>query len=164
MLIIIAAVSKNNVIGNAGRVPWHIKGELERFRKLTMGFPVIVGRKTYEGLPTKPLPGRTNVVVTRQAGLRCSGAVVKNSLIDAIEYCRGAEKVFIIGGQSVYEQAMKFADRLELTMIDGEYSGDAFFPPINPNEWVLTAAEEHAGFAFTTHERRHYPPPLVNLA
>jgi dihydrofolate reductase len=119
-----------------------------------MGYPVIMGRKTFETLPVKPLPGRVNVVVTGNKGLSYAGCVMRGSLSEAVDYCRGYDKIFVVGGQNIYEQAMKLADRIELTRIDREYDGDAFFPAIDPGKWKLEKKEENDGFSFESYVRK----------
>ncbi len=153
-IIIIAAISENNVIGKDGKIPWHIKEDLQRFKRLTLNHPVIMGRKTYESLPIKPLKDRINIVLTRDKSFNPPDVIVKNSLQDAIEYCKDYDKVFIIGGQSLFEEGLKFADTLELTRVDGNYDGDAFFPEINFDEWILKNRETKDGYSFLTYTRR----------
>ncbi len=152
-IIIIAAVSENNVIGKNGKIPWSIKEDLQHFKSLTLNYPVIMGRKTYESLPVKPLKGRLNIVLTKQKEFSPPGAVVKNSLEEAIEYCKNYDKVFIIGGQSLFEDGLKIADTLELTKIHGNYEGDTFFPKINFDEWTLKNREEGQGYSFLTYTK-----------
>lgn len=156
-IIIIVAVSENNVIGKDGKVPWDIKEDLQRFKRLTLNHPVIMGRKTYESLPVKPLKYRTNIVLTTQKKFNPLGVIVKNSLKDAIEFCENHDKVFIIGGQSVFEEGLKIADTLELTRVYGDYDGDAFFPEINFDEWVLKNKEDREGYSFFTYTRKWQP-------
>ena len=153
-IIIIAAVSENNAIGKDGKIPWQIKEDLQRFKRLTLNHPVIMGRKTYESLPVKPLKDRINIVLTRDTNFIPKGVVVKHSLKDALHYCKDYDKVFIIGGQSVFEEGLKVADTLELTRVRGKYEGDAFFPEINFNEWVLKNTENKEGYSFLTYARR----------
>jgi len=155
-IIMIAAVSKNNVIGKNNSIPWHIKEDLQRFRELTLNFPVIMGRKTFESLPIKPLPHRTNIVLSKQENLELQGVIVKQSLEEAIEYCRGFEKVFIIGGQNVFEQGMRYAVTLEITRVEKEVEGDAFFPEIKEKEWKLEKEEEKLGYCFQTYKKITY--------
>ncbi len=152
-IIIIAAVSENNVIGKDGKIPWHIKEDLQHFKILTLNHPVIMGRKTYESLPVKPLKDRVNIVLTKQKEFSPPDVVVKNSLEEAIEYCKNYDKVFIIGGQSLFDEGLKIADTLELTRIHGNYEGDTFFPKINFNEWILKNREEGEGYSFLTYVR-----------
>jgi dihydrofolate reductase len=153
-IIIIAAISENNVIGKDGKIPWHIKEDLQRFKRLTLNHPVIMGRKTYESLPVKPLKDRINIVLTRDKSFNPPDAIVKNSLQDAIEYCKSYDKVFIIGGQSLFEEGLKIADTLELTRVDGIYDGDAIFPKINFDEWVLKNKDDMKDYSFITYTRR----------
>lgn len=153
-IIIIVAASGNNVIGKDGKIPWHIKEDLQRFKRLTLNHPVIMGRKTYESLPVKPLKDRTNIVLTRDKNFDAVGVIVKHSLKDALEYCKNFDKVFLIGGQSVFEKGLKFADTLELTRVDGNYDGDVFFPEINFDEWTLENKEARDGYSFLTYKKR----------
>ena len=153
-IIIIVAASENNVIGKEEKIPWHLKEDLQRFKRLTLNHPVIMGRKTYESLPTKPLKDRVNIVLTRDKNFRPPNAVVKHSLQDAIEYCKSYSKIFIIGGQSVFEESLKIADTLELTRVHGNYEGDAFLPEINFGEWVLKNKEAGNGYSFITYVRK----------
>ena len=159
-LVLIAAVAKNGVIGKDNALPWHLPEDLKHFKQLTTGHAVIMGRKTWESLPERfrPLPGRTNIVVTRNAGYRATGATVVNSLDDAVKVGAGGTAVFIIGGAELYANALPFAQRLELTEIDAEFSGDAHFPPIDRAQWQelsrnpgLSAAG--LGYAFVTYGR-----------
>jgi len=140
-IIIIAAVSKNGVIGKDGNIPWKIKEDFQHFKKLTLGYPVIMGRKTWDSLPKKPLKDRLNIVLTRQEDFKPEGAVVKKSLEEAVDYCQNYGKIFIAGGQSAYEKALPIADRLELTKIQRDYEGDSYFPIVNWEDWVLEKEE-----------------------
>lgn len=153
-ITIIVAASENNVIGKDGKIPWYIKEDLQRFKRLTLNHPVIMGRKTYESLPVKPLKDRTNVVLTRDKNFNAGSVAVKHSLKDALEYCKNFDKVFLIGGQSVFEEGLKFADTLELTRVDGNYDGDAFLPEINFDEWKLENKEVRDGYSFLTYKKR----------
>jgi dihydrofolate reductase len=151
-IIIIAAIAKNNVIGKGNMIPWHIKEDFMRFKNLTMGCPIIMGRKTFESLPIKPLPGRQNIVVSRD--FSHTHTIVKPSIEDAISFCKDEPKVFIIGGASIYEQAMKYANMLELTFIDRYYEGDVFFPKVNFDEWSLVKKEDKGWYSFNTYVRK----------
>ncbi len=153
-IIVIVAVSENNVIGKNGKIPWHIEEDLQRFKKLTMNHPVIMGRKTFESLPVKPLKNRINIVLTRQKDFKPDSVIIKESLEDAINYCKDQEKIFIIGGQSVYEEGIKIADTLELTKVKGNYDGDAFFPQLESNQWSLVNRQDRNGYSFLTYKRR----------
>ena len=140
----IFARSANCVIGNNNALPWHLPEDLAHFKKLTLGCPVIMGRKTWESLPPKfrPLPGRTNVVITRQADWHAAGAQSASCLTDAMEICKAASDVWIIGGAQIYAQTEPFASRIEVTQIDKYFEGDAF-APILGSQWQQTLKEDH---------------------
>lgn len=129
-------MGKNRAIGNAGKIPWHLPADLAHFKSLTMGHPVIMGRKTYESIG-KPLLGRQNIVVTRQVGYLAEGCIMVTSLEDAVEIAQGDE-VFIIGGAEIYRQALPLADRVYLTVVDEEFTADAYFPELNEKDWRRT--------------------------
>ena len=148
-IVIIAAVAENGVIGRGGTMPWRLKSDMQHFRALTMGKPVVMGRKTYESLKIKPLPGRTTIVVTRDANFTARGVLVAPSLEAALQAARGdalrrsAHAVMIIGGAEIYAQAMPLAGRLEITQIHMQPEGDTFFPAIDPAIWREAAREPH---------------------
>ena len=131
MISIIVAIARNGVIGNGNALIWRIAEDLRRFKALTTGHPVIMGRKTYESIG-RPLPNRTNVVVTRRKDYRPEGCLVAGSLEQAVGLFDPSEEIFIIGGAQIYAQAMPMADRLYLTEIDSDYEGDTRFPPFGP--------------------------------
>ena len=154
MIILIAAVSDDGYIGKNGKLPWHIPEDLKRFKELTKGHPVIMGRKTWESLPIKPLPERTNYVITRQAGYVAEGAIVVNSLEEAIKKAgKESDRLFIIGGGSIYSQAMKLADVLEITEVHRKVEGDVKFPEIG-KEWKEVKREDFREYSFVTYVRR----------
>jgi dihydrofolate reductase len=130
-------------------MPWHIPEDLRYFKRLTMGGTVVMGRKTYESIG-KPLPGRTNVVITRQSDFHPAGTEIAHSLEEAVARYPDA---FIIGGAEIYRQALPLADRLYITRIKADYEGDTLFPDWNENDWTLTWSEDHDGFEFTLYER-----------
>lgn len=138
--IIIAAVSQNNVIGKNGSIPWHSREELQHFKRTTMGYPIIMGRKTFESIG-KPLKGRVNIVITRNPnfGNDIEGIEKFYNLKDAIDFCEthNYEKVFFIGGEKIYKIAVNIADILLITRMNFEIQGDTFFPGINPLQWQL---------------------------
>ena len=154
-IVIIAAVAANNVIGKNGKIPWHIPADFKHFKEITWGYPCIMGDRTYESLPIKPLPGRENIVLTLNRNYNPKGAKIFYSFKEALDYCKDKEKVFIIGGASVYRQALPIADRLELTKIHKEYDGDTFFPQINFDEWVEINRQDFEGFSFLTYVRKN---------
>lgn len=126
---LIAALSENRVIGKEGRIPWHLKDDFRRFKERTTGHPIIMGRKTYESIG-RPLPGRTNIVITRDTSRETPGCVVVGSLSEALAKAREieSEEVFVIGGGQIYTEALAEADRLYLTLVHAIMDGDAFFP------------------------------------
>ena len=153
-IIIIAAMSENRVIGKNNTLPWSFKEDMARFRELTKGCPCIMGRKTWESLPKRPLPGRLNVVISRSLSAEAAqGAIVLPSLPAAIEYCAGHEKVFICGGEAVYRQALSLADKIELTLIHRQYEGDAFFPEIDAACWSPINTVDFDTFSFITYTK-----------
>ena len=160
MRSIIVAVAENGVIGDQNRLLWHISEDLRRFKELTTGHPVIMGRKTFESIG-RPLPNRTNVVITRQEGLALAGCTVVHSLPEALALFAEEEEVFVIGGAQIYAEALPLADRLYLTRVGRAYEGDTCFPAWDPSEWELLEREEHAcgeaypwPFVFETYRRR----------
>jgi dihydrofolate reductase len=156
-IIIIAAMSENRVIGKDNALPWSLKQDMAHFRELTEGWPCIMGRKTWESLPKKPLPGRRNIVVSRSltAGA-ASGAIVFPSLRMAIRRCtRRYAKIFVCGGETIYRQALPFANKIELTVIHRKYEGDAFFPEIDDVLWIKTGSVDFDGFSFISYSRKH---------
>jgi len=153
-LIIIAAMAENRVIGMNNSLPWSLKADMERFKKLTLGWPCVMGRKTWESLPKRPLLGRPNIVISRSLS-EVPGMSVFPSLQDAISHCAGYEKVFICGGASVYKEALGLANKIELTVIRRQYEGDAFFPEIDQALWKITQTEDFDGFSFISYSKIH---------
>ncbi len=141
-LSVIAAVARNGVIGIDNTLPWHLPEDLKRFRELTMGHHIIMGRKTYESLG-RLLPGRTTVIVSRSKEYAVPGALVADSLSAALAMCGDDPEVFLIGGAQIYREGLHCADRLYLTEIDAEYQGDAHFPEIDRAVWREKARESH---------------------
>jgi len=145
-------MSENRVIGRNNAMPWSIKEDMARFAKLTKGCPCIMGRRTWESLPKKPLPGRLNIVVSRTMTGSPNFRLCP-SLSAAIDFCANYEKVFICGGEAVYRQALEFADKIELTVIHKQYEGDAFFPEIDSAVWSVTNTEDFDAFSFITYTK-----------
>jgi dihydrofolate reductase len=139
----VVAVSRNGVIGQAGGLPWHISSDLKRFKAITMGKPLIMGRKTWESLPKKPLPGRPNIVITRQKNYRAEGAIVVTDIPSALRAAGTVEEVCVIGGGEIFDMFLAQTDRIYLTEVDLEVDGDTFFPPLDPTQWTETAREIH---------------------
>lgn len=156
-LSIIVAVARNRVIGNNNTLPWHLPEDLKRFRALTTGHHIIMGRKTYESL-NRLLPGRTTVIVTRNPDYQVEGALIANTLQQAISLCGGDDEVFLIGGAELYRDGLKLAHKLYLTEIDADYTGDAFLPDYDLSCWKETLREPHVNaqglsFCYITYER-----------
>lgn len=157
-LSLIAAVAANGVIGSDNALPWRLPEDLKRFKALTLGHPVIMGRRTHESIG-RPLPGRRNIVISRNAAYRAEGCEVAASLGEAINACISAEdEIFVIGGAQIYAAAMQWAQRLYLTEILADFDGDARFPDFDREAWQETARERHRsasgiGFDFAIYER-----------
>lgn len=138
MITIIVAITKDFAIGNKGDLLFHISADLKRFKSLTMGHPIIMGRKTFESFPKGALPGRRNIVVTRNSSYKVEGIETASSLEEAIEMCKDNEQVFIIGGGEIYRHAIQLADSIDMTIIDTEMpDADTRFPKLNSSEWVI---------------------------
>ena len=165
-IFLIAAVAENGVIGFQGAIPWRLKSDLQRLKALTWGKPVVMGRKTFASIG-RPLPGRTNIVVTRDAGFRAPGAVVATSFADARAVAlgdalrRSASEIAVIGGAEIYAQWMECADRLEITEVHARPDGDTFFGAIDPAAWQEVArvrnpagSADNADFSYVTYRRR----------
>lgn len=157
---VIVAADRHNGIGFAGDMLWHISADLKRFKALTLGNAVVMGRKTWESLPRRPLPGRLNVVITRQPDYKAEGARVAASISEAIGIAAGVPEIFIIGGGEIYSQSMPLATRLYLTRIlDSAEQADTFFPAITDTEWTRVeeelhpAADHNPAFRFETYVR-----------
>ncbi len=159
IISLIAAVSENGVIGKGDGLPWHLPPDMQHFKQSTMGKPVVMGRKTFETLE-KPLPGRTNIIVTRQANYNQDGCVVVHSLEEAYQAAGDAEEVMIAGGAAIYKAALPVADRMYLTRIHETFEGDVFFPDFNWREWREVEREDYSDsdqpydYSFVTYERK----------
>jgi dihydrofolate reductase len=164
-ILLVAAVAENGVIGRGNALPWRLKSDMQHFRALTMGKPVVMGRKTYLSIG-RPLKDRTTIVVSRDRGFTAPGIVVAPSLDAALATARGdalrrnADAIVVAGGADIYAQAMPLATQLAITHVHKRIDGDAYFPAIDPNEWNECARSEHeavaedeAAFAFVTYER-----------
>jgi len=156
-IYLVAAVSLNGVIGANGKLPWHLPEDLKHFKKLTLGHPIIMGRRTWESLG-KPLPGRENVVISRTPGFEAPGASVATSVESAVALCSGEAVTFVIGGAEIYAAALPLADGLVLTEIDGIYEGDTQFPEWDRKAWRVSQKETHTSnegvrFSFVLYER-----------
>jgi len=155
---IIVAVAKNGVIGKAnGEMPWHVKEEFQHFKNTTLGYPVVMGRKTFETLG-KPLKGRQNIIVTRNLSYNINDpeVIVLHSLDEAIDYCqiKGEKQIFIIGGGEIYKQAISIADEMIISVMKFEAEGEVRFPEFNKNEWKVVSTEDHDQFKIFRYERK----------
>jgi dihydrofolate reductase len=152
-IIIIAAMSENRVIGRNNALPWSIREDMLHFKELTEGFPCIMGRKTWDSLPRRPLPRRPNIIISASMKKAPEGARVFPSLPEAIAFCAAYPRVFICGGASVYREALGYANKMELTVVRGRYGGDAFFPAVDPGVWEQTGAVEFGMGVFISYTR-----------
>ncbi len=139
---IIVAIASNNAIGKDNDLLWHISNDLKRFKRITQGHPVIMGKKTFESLPKAPLPNRTNIVITDVPGESFEGCTTVYSIEEALEYCNEQEESFIIGGGSIYRQFMPHANKLYITRVNRDFDADTFFPEVDNNEWKLIEQED----------------------
>ena len=157
-LALIAAVARNRVIGRGGELVWRESADQQHFRRVTLGCPVIMGRKTWDSLPARfrPLPGRRNIVVTRNAGWHGEGAERAASLAEALRLAQDAAKVFVIGGAELYALALPQADELVLTEIEAELDGDVFFPDWPRERFALAASEPHVSDSGIGYRFNHY--------
>jgi dihydrofolate reductase len=139
---LIVAMASNRVIGLNNKMPWHLSADLKKFKKITMGSPILMGRKTYESIG-KPLPGRTNIVISRNLDYQQDGCLVFNDIKTALEKaCESAEEIFIIGGSDLYKAMLPIANTIYLTLINQEFHGDTFFPEIELNDWSEVERED----------------------
>ena len=146
----VAAVARNGVIGNANQLPWRLPDDLRRFKALTLGKPVIMGRRTFDSIG-RPLPDRANVVISRDAQLRIAGCTLVDSLASALSLFPAAPEVMVIGGAQIYQQCLDRADVLHLTRVDADVEGDAVFPEVLPHQWHERVIEQHAADARHAH-------------
>ena len=156
---LIAAAAENNELGKDKDLVWHLPDDFRRFKQLTTGHHIIMGRKTFESFP-KPLPNRTHLIITRQKDYQPDGAIVVHSLEKALEIAKADPQPFVIGGGEIYKLSMEHADKIELTRVHGTFEADTFFPEIDPEEWKLISSEFHEkderhayAFTYLTYER-----------
>ena len=165
-VVLIVAMAENGVIGRDNTIPWRLKSDQQRFKQMTLGKPIVMGRKTFISL-RRPLPGRTNIVVTRDSNFHAAGAVVTTSLAHARDIALGdalrriVTEIAVIGGADIYAQCMPFADRLEVTEVHDNPQGDTFFTAIDPAIWLETgrtrhvaSADDSADFSYVSYRRR----------
>lgn len=160
MISIIVAIAENYAIGKNNDLLWHIPEDLKRFKRITSGHKIIMGKRTYESLPYHPLKNRTNIVISDIPGDRYEGCVMAYSIEEAMEHCLPDEECFIIGGGMVYRQFLPLADKLYITWVDKAFEADIYFPEIDPDTWEETEREEGDGegldftYSFVTYERK----------
>ena len=138
----VVAIAENNAIGKNNELLWSLPKDMKHFKEITSGHTIIMGRKTFDSMG-KPLPNRRNIVITRKKDLNIPGAEVVNSLDQALTLCNNEQEVYVIGGAEIYNEALPKTDRIYLTRVHKSFEADAFFPELNPEEWVETAREEH---------------------
>lgn len=160
IISLIVAVSRNGVIGKKNKLPWHLSSDLKRFKEITMGKPVIMGRKTFESIG-KPLPGRLNIILTCKKEFQDNEVKIAGSVEDALSLVDDHKEVMIIGGDSVYRQFLPIVSRIYLTLIEAEIEGDSFFPDINQDDWIEIFREQHSqddkndhSYTFLVYEKR----------
>ncbi|MBL6985557.1 MAG: dihydrofolate reductase [Methylobacter sp.] len=138
---LIVAMASNRAIGLNNQMPWHLSADLKKFKKITMGSPILMGRKTYESIG-RPLPGRTNIIISRNSSYSQPGCLVFNDIDQALASCAEVEEVFVIGGADFYQAMLPVADTLYLTLIHQEFPGDTFFPEIDDEQWIEVERED----------------------
>lgn len=160
MIIQIAAAAENNALGKDNKLVWHLPDDFKRFKQITTGHHIILGRKTFESFP-KPLPNRTHVIITRNKNYKAEGCIIVNSIEDALKIVPKNEDTFIIGGAEIYKQSLHLSDKIELTRVHTTCEADAFFPEIDAEEWKITNEEFHPkdekhnfDFTFLTYVKR----------
>jgi dihydrofolate reductase len=160
MITLIAAVAQNNALGKDNQLHWHLPDDFKRFKNITSGHYIIMGRKTFESFP-KPLPNRTHVIITLQKEYKPEGCIVVNSLEEAIQSCPKQEDIFIIGGGEIYKQSIAIADKIDITRVHNSFEADTFFPEIEIEKWQLIFEEFHSkderhdfDFTFQTYVRK----------
>ena len=163
VITLVVAVAENGVIGKDGALPWRIPEDLKRFKALTTGKPVIMGRKTWDSLPKRPLPGRRNIVVTRNASFHADGATVAHSFADALTLTQSESEIMVIGGAEIFAAALPLAQRIELTEVAASPAGDAFMPPLDRKAWREVARQEGVGYSFVTLERGSAPAGVTRI-
>ena len=156
-ITLVVAIAENGVIGRDGGLPWRLPTDLQRFKATTMGKPIVMGRKTWESFPRHPLPGRHNIVITRDVGYEAAGADVVLSLAEALALAGSGrpEQICIIGGGEIYAQALPMADRLDVTHVLTEVEGDTHFPPIDPKIWRIVSSDSYPAGEKDSHATRH---------
>ena len=143
IISLIAAMGKNRVIGNKGRLPWHMPADLKYYKEKTKGKPIIMGRKTFDSMDNKALPNRVNIIMTHEKDYKAEEAIVVHSADEALKAAGNVPEVMVIGGSYIFKEFLPRANRLYLTIIDGDFKGDTFFPEYDITQWKETSYEEH---------------------
>ncbi len=160
IISLIAAMSRNRVIGKGNKLPWKLSADLRHFKEITSGRPVIMGRKTFESIG-RLLPNRINIIITRDENYVKEGCIVAHSFDEALKAAHNAEEVMVIGGEQIFKEFLPIANKMYLTLIDGDFEGDAYFPEYDKNEWKEVSREEHKDnglrYYFVNLERKNLP-------
>jgi dihydrofolate reductase len=154
MIIMIAAVAENNALGKDNELVWHLPNDFKRFKALTSGHHIIMGRKTFESFP-KPLPNRTHIIITRQKEYQAEGCIIVDGIEKALEICPKDEDSYIIGGGEIYILGLPYSDKIEITRVHHTFEADAYFPEINEDEWGIISSD------FNEKDEKHLSHPLV---
>ena len=154
IISLIVAIGKNRVIGKNNSLPWKLPADMKRFKELTLGKAVIMGRKTFESIG-KPLHNRTNIILTHDKNYKAKDCIVVHSVDEALKAAKGNEEVMVIGGEQIFKEFLPMADKIHLTFIDEDFEGDAYFPEYNEKEWKEVSREEH--------KDKHYKYVFVDL-
>lgn len=154
LITLIAAMSRNGIIGKDNMLPWHFPEDLKHFKKVTSGKPIIMGRKTFESMGSKPLPLRRNIILTHDLHFQAENCAIVHSLDEALKVAKPADEVMIIGGAKIYEQFLSLADRCYLTVIDQDYPGDTYFPATQWIGWKVISEDRQTGFTIKLLERQ----------
>jgi len=156
---LIAAMDRNRLIGNKNQLPWHLPADLAHFKQVTMGKPIVMGRKTYESIG-KPLPGRTNIVISR-SDYKAEGVEVVSSICAAVAKVANADELVVIGGSTIYEMVIDVVDQMYLTFVEAEFTGDTWFPAFDSEKWFISSEEKHAAdeknkydYRYVTYEKK----------
>lgn len=158
IISLVAAAAENNVIGKDNALVWRLPADLKFFKNLTMGHTIIMGRKTYQSVG-RPLPGRKNIIITRDPNFLAEGCIVLSSLSDAFKECKDEVEVFVVGGAEIYHQSMERADKIYLTRVHALFAGDTYFPEIHESEWKMVSKED-----FMADEKNIYPYSFIQYS
>lgn len=153
IISLIAAMSENRVIGRENKLPWHYSEDLKYFKKMTLGKPIVMGRRTFESMNSRPLPGRHNIILTQDPNFRAEGCTIVFSEVEAIEAASGSEELMVIGGAKIYKLFLPLANRIYLTIIHDTIKGDKYFPEVNWSEWQLVSSDDKKDLSWLIYDR-----------